>query len=134
VAIIDIGEARRKLGTKKISVTADSPTAEHLACVGYRRLEVEKFVYERPKALSESAGPEAVRRIWGSGLSCRLLRRSALSADVRAHSRYSRRFAVGTGEIAPAVPSRQAVISDHQITGGLAAPAGGSDCAYQLLP
>jgi hypothetical protein len=38
-------------------------TAADKACGGYKRPEVERFVYERLKAFSENVGPEAVREM-----------------------------------------------------------------------
>jgi len=130
VAIIDIGEARQRLGTRKPSATADPTTAEHLGCVGYRRLEVEKFVYERLKALSENAGPEAVRRM-GERLILQIASRITAECGRACALEILEAVALGTTEIAPAVPPRQAGTS-AQVTTGSAAPAAG--CADQLSP
>jgi hypothetical protein len=108
VAIIDIGEARQRLGTRKITATADPSTAEHLGCVGHRRHEVEKFVYEYLKALSESARPEAVRRM-GERLILQIASRITADCGRACAIEILEAAALGTTEIAPAAPCRQAM-------------------------
>jgi len=107
VAIIDIGEARGRRETRKISVSTNPVPAKPSGCLGYRRPEIEKFVYESLKALSEVAGPEAVRRM-GERLILQIASRVTAECGRECALDILEAVAVGTAEIVPAVTSQQA--------------------------
>jgi len=102
VAIIDIGEARRRRETQKTGASA-----EPSVCLSYRRLEVEKYVYERLKALGEVGGPDALCEM-GERLILQIASRVTAECGRECALDILEAVAVGTAEIVPAVTSQQA--------------------------